>query len=61
MQIEPLAVPVDDGCKIIGIKRSKFYQLIREGEIEVVRIGGRTLAVVDSLRACVERARGKAA
>ncbi|GAO56850.1 hypothetical protein NMD1_04019 [Novosphingobium sp. MD-1] len=42
---------------MIGIGRSKLYELIAEGSIAVVKIGAVTLVPMDSLRALVERGR----
>ena len=37
------AYPVNDGCRAMGIGRTLCYELIRRGELQVVKIGGRTL------------------
>jgi len=42
---------------MIGISRSKLYELISAGEVETVKLGSVTLVLVDSLRALVERQR----
>ena len=36
---EPLAVRIPEACRMIGIGRSKLYELIDEGAIEVVKLG----------------------
>lgn len=38
-----LAYPVNEACHAMGIKRSLLYELIKRGEIEPVKIAGRTL------------------
>lgn len=40
-----------------GIGRSKFYELIAAGEVEIVKIGTMTLVPTDSLRKLIERGR----
>ena len=45
-----LAVSVDEGCRLSGIRRTKFYQLINEGKIRTTKVGARRLVVLDSLR-----------
>lgn len=40
---ERLAFPVNEACYAMGIKRSLLYELIKRGEIEPVKIAGRTL------------------
>jgi excisionase family DNA binding protein len=37
----PLAYQVNAFCRSIGIGRSKFYDLIKEGKIRTVLVGGR--------------------
>lgn len=34
---------VDDFCRLHGIGRSKFYELVRAGKLRVVKLGTRTL------------------
>jgi hypothetical protein len=47
---EPLAVRIPEACRISGIGRSKLYELMGAGEIEVVKVGAITLIPMDSLR-----------
>jgi len=49
------AIPV--AAARIGISRSNLYELIRAGEIPIIRIGGRTLVGDHDLRAFLERHR----
>lgn len=51
---EPLAVRIPEACKMIGIGRSKLYELIDEGIIEVVKLGRVTLIPVTQLRALID-------
>lgn len=48
--IEPIAVPIDQGAALIGCKRSKLYELIKAGEIPLVKIGGKSVVPVAALR-----------
>lgn len=41
--------PVTDAAATIGVGRSTLYRLIEEGEIEIVKIGRRTLIAQDEL------------
>jgi len=38
---KPLAYQINPFCRAIGIGRSKFYDLMNEGKIRTVMIGGR--------------------
>ena len=49
--IEPVTVTVPVALRISGLGRTKFYQLLADGEIQSVRIGTRRLVVFASLRA----------
>lgn len=52
---EALAVRVPEACRMIGIGRSKLYELIADGTIEEVKIGSITVIPVMQLRVIVER------
>lgn len=49
----PIAVTIQDACRMIGIGRSSLYELIASGTIEARKSGSRTVILVDSLRAYV--------
>lgn len=55
--IEPLTVTVADALRIIGIRRTKLYELIGSGDLETLKVGRRTLVLMDSLRSLIERGR----
>lgn len=55
--IAPLSVRIPTAVKMTGIGRSKLYELIQEGEIDVVKIGSATLIPVASLQRLLERHR----
>lgn len=40
--VEPLLVNVEEAASIVGLGRSKLYQLIRKGDLPVVHIGRAT-------------------
>lgn len=52
--MEPFAVPISEGCRLIGCKRTKFYELVKKKQIAVIKLGRRTLVDVDSLRRFVK-------
>ncbi|MFN3945819.1 MAG: helix-turn-helix domain-containing protein [Allosphingosinicella sp.] len=45
----PLTVRVREACRLTGMGRSKLYMLIKEGHIEVVKVGTMTLIPMRSL------------
>lgn len=50
----PYSVTVDTAAGLLGIKRTKFYELVASGHIDTFKIGRRTLVKVDSLRRLVD-------
>jgi excisionase family DNA binding protein len=52
----PLAVRVREACRLTGIGRSKLYELIAAGHIEVMKVGSITLILTRSLE-CFLQAR----
>lgn len=47
--IAPITVRIPAAIQMTGIGRSKLYELIAEGAIDVVKIGTATLITVESL------------
>lgn len=52
--LEPLAYSINDACRVTTFGRTKLYALIAAGQLEVRRIGGRTLIPAASLRRLIE-------
>ena len=50
-----LAYSIPNAAARIGISRSNFYELIRAGEIPIIKIGARSLVSDHDLRAFLER------
>jgi len=58
---EPITVRIPRAMGMLGIGRSKLYELIKAREIETIKCGRSTLVVVTSLKAFVYRQRGLSA
>lgn len=58
-QFQPIAVRVKEACRLTGIGRSKLYELIADGDIEIVKVGAMTLVPLESLRGLIERGRSR--
>jgi len=54
----PITVRVREACRLSGIGRSKLYELIGEGEIEIIKVGTITLVPVASLTRFLQRGAG---
>ncbi|WP_365894633.1 helix-turn-helix domain-containing protein [uncultured Sphingomonas sp.] len=55
--LSPITLRIADACRITGIGRSKFYELIKAGEIEVIKVGAITLVPMTSIAALLQRGR----
>lgn len=54
-QPTPFTVRIPEACRLCGIGRSKLYELIAAGEIEIIKVGTITLVPVASLKAFLRR------
>lgn len=52
--LQPITVRIRDACRMTGIGRSKFYELIGAGEIETVKVGRVRLVPVAGLTAFLD-------
>lgn len=46
---KPITVRVKEACRLTGIGRSKFYELIGSGDIPTIKVGSITLIPVAAL------------
>ncbi len=56
LAVEAIAASINDTAKALSLGRTSVYALIREGRLETVKLGRRTLVKVDSIRRLMERA-----
>lgn len=54
MDVYRETVTVAEAIQRFGIARTKLYELIREGDIEAVKLGRRTLIRTESVRAFID-------
>ena len=55
--VEPICVRINDAAWMIGVGRTKLYELISSGELETVKIGKATRVTTVSLHSLVDRRR----
>lgn len=55
--IEPLTVRIATAVQLTGISRSRLYELIQSGDLEIVKVGRLTLIPFSSLKALVRHAK----
>jgi len=55
--VEPICVKVNEAAHMIGVGRTKLYELIASGEIEAIKLGKSTRITTASLHGLVMRQR----
>lgn len=50
---EPLTVRIPVAMALLGLGRSKFYELMHDGSIVTIKVGRSRLVLMESLRAFV--------
>jgi excisionase family DNA binding protein len=48
--VEPITASINDTARALGLGRTSIYALIREGRLETVKLGRRTLVRIASIR-----------
>jgi excisionase family DNA binding protein len=48
--VEPITVSINDTAKALSLGRTSIYALIRDGRLETVKLGRRTLVRMASIR-----------
>jgi excisionase family DNA binding protein len=51
--IEPISVRISVAVQLTGISRSRIYELIQSGDLEIVKIGRSTLIPFQNLKALI--------
>lgn len=54
--VSPISVGVVDAAQMVGVSRSRMYELMNEGSVRSTMIGGRRVVLVSSLRQLVGEA-----
>lgn len=57
--IDPISVRIAVAVTMTGVSRSRLYELIKSGELEIVKDRSSTLIMVASLREAIERRRSR--
>ena len=51
--MEPVATSINGAARALSLGRTSIYQLIKEGRLETVKLGRRTLIKVGSIHALI--------
>lgn len=52
--LQPISVRVPVAVQLTGISRSKLYELIKSGDLEIVKIGSVTLIPIENLQRIID-------
>jgi excisionase family DNA binding protein len=53
--MQPLLVPITESCRLLGVGRTKLYELIASGELRLRKIGRKSLIAMSDLQRWAER------
>jgi excisionase family DNA binding protein len=53
--MEILTISIGKTAKVVGLGRTSVYKLIAERELDTVKINGRRLVTVESIRRLIEK------
>jgi len=53
--MQPYLLPINEAAKTLGIGRTKLYELISAGEVDLLKIGSKSLVTTASIQALVAR------
>jgi excisionase family DNA binding protein len=55
LALYPVSLSINNAARVIGIGRTKLYELINRGDLKTIRIGRRTLVLASSIHAMLEK------
>lgn len=55
MKVEPINVETEMACHLLGCRRTKLFQYLRQGLLERRKFGRKTVISMRSLKALAER------
>lgn len=53
--MQPLLVSITESCRLLGVGRTKLYELIASGELQLRKIGRKSLIAMSDLQRWAER------
>ena len=56
--MKAILVPVSEFCRLIGVRRTTAFSLIKEGRVESVKLGAKRLVTLASIEHLVEQSLG---
>ena len=54
--MQPITATINDTAKALGLGRTSIYALVRDGRLEAIKLGRRTLIKVESIHRLIASA-----
>jgi excisionase family DNA binding protein len=54
LDVEPIALRINDAARKVGLGRTSIYELIKEGKLKTVKVAGRRLVPMSALRELID-------
>jgi excisionase family DNA binding protein len=54
-KMQPLLVSITESCRLLGVGRTKLYELIASGELRIREIGRKSLIAMSDLQRWAEQ------
>ena len=54
--MEPIVISINGAAKALNLGRTSIYSLIKEGRLEAIKLGSRTLIKTSSIYSLIEAA-----
>jgi excisionase family DNA binding protein len=50
MNMEPVTISVSSAAKVLGLGRTSIYALLKNGKLDAIKVGRRTLLTTSSIK-----------
>ena len=60
-EIKPKALSTNDACKYGGFGKTTLYQLVKDGKLKILKLGGKSLVLTSDLDDLLDTLRREAA
>ena len=51
---QPLAYSPNEACKLLGLGRTKTFELIKNGKLKSFKLGSRRLITLEAIKECLK-------
>ncbi|MBN8819304.1 MAG: helix-turn-helix domain-containing protein [Sphingomonas sp.] len=54
---DPLAYSIAETCRVTSLGRTRIYELAREGKLDLIKLGRRSLITAESIKSLLDSSR----